>query len=119
MKEASLAVATSSDVSSLEGGETSSDSPLESHEIPIHRSLTLQTFQSHIVYCLKFSQEELPFPFEIEQAQDVISSASSGDLDRERLRLRERVVSIPGRHSIYSEDDDELLIQLKEKDKLP
>jgi hypothetical protein len=28
-------------------------------------------------------------------------------------------VSRPGRHSTYSEDDDELLIRLKEKDKLP
>jgi hypothetical protein len=33
--------------------------------------------------------------------------------------LRERNVSRPSRHSTYSEDDDELLIQLKEKDKLP
>jgi hypothetical protein len=119
VKEASLAMANSSDVSTPETGATSFDSPLESHEIPIRGSLTLQTFQSGIVYCLKFSQEELPFPLEIEQAQDVISCASSGDRDRERLPLRERVVSRPGRHSTYSEDDDELLIQLKEKDKMP
>ena len=33
--------------------------------------------------------------------------------------MQERVVSRPSRHSTYSEDDDELLIQLKEKDKLP
>ncbi|ELR03564.1 hypothetical protein GMDG_06222 [Pseudogymnoascus destructans 20631-21] len=118
-KEASFAMASSSDVSTPKTGATSSDSPLESHEIPIRGSLTLQTFQSGIVYCLKFSQEELPFPLHIEQAQDVISSASSGDRDRERPHLRERVVSRPGRHSTYSEDDDELLIQLKEKDKLP
>ena len=119
VKEASFATANSSYVSTPEIGATSSDSPLESHEIPIRGSLTLQTFQSGIVYCLKFSQEELPFPLEIEQAQDVISSASSGDRDRERPHLQERVVSRPGRHSTYSEDDDELLIQLKEKDKLP
>ena len=119
VKEASLAMANSSDVSPPETGATSSDSPLESHEIPIRGSLTLQTFQSGIVYCLKFSQEELPFPLDIEQAQDVISSASSGDRDRERPHLRERVVSRPGRHSTYSEDDDKLLIQLKEDDKLP
>ncbi|KFY46132.1 hypothetical protein V494_00590 [Pseudogymnoascus sp. VKM F-4513 (FW-928)] len=119
VKEASLAMANSSGISTPETGATSFDSPLESHEIPIHGSLTLQTFQSGIVYCLKFSQEELPFPLEIEQAQDVISCASSGDRDRERLPLRERVASRPGRHSTYSEDDDELLIQLKEKDKLP
>ncbi|KFY31613.1 hypothetical protein V493_00962 [Pseudogymnoascus sp. VKM F-4281 (FW-2241)] len=119
VKEASFAMANSSDVSTPKTGATSSDSPLESHEIPIRGSLTLQTFQSGIVYCLKFSQEELPFPLEIEQAQDVISSASSGDPDRERSHLRERVVSRPGRHSTYSKDDNKLLIQLKEKDKLP
>ncbi|KFY10988.1 hypothetical protein V491_07382 [Pseudogymnoascus sp. VKM F-3775] len=119
VKEASFAMANSSEVSAPKTGATSSDSPLESHEIPIRGSLTLQTFQSGIVYCLKFSQEELPFPLDIEQAQDVISSASSGDRDRERPHLREQVVSRPGRHSTYSEDDDELLIQLKEKDKLP
>jgi hypothetical protein len=119
VKEASLAMANSSDVSSPEAGATSSDFPLESHEILIRGSLTLQTFQSGIVYCLKFSQEELPFPLEIEQAQHVISSASSGDGDRERPPLRERIVSRPGRHSAYSENDDELLIQLKEDDKLP
>ncbi|KFZ18875.1 hypothetical protein V502_03915 [Pseudogymnoascus sp. VKM F-4520 (FW-2644)] len=38
---------------------------------------------------------------------------------RKRPPFRERIVSRPGRHSTYSEDDDELLIQLKEKDKLP
>ncbi|ELR06090.1 hypothetical protein GMDG_07801 [Pseudogymnoascus destructans 20631-21] len=119
VKEASFAMANSSDASTPKTGATSSDSPLESHEIPIRGSLTLQTFQSGIVYCLKFSQEELPFPLDIEQAQNVISSASSGNRDRERPHLRERVVSRPGRHSTYSEDDDELLIQLKEKDKLP
>ncbi|KFY95782.1 hypothetical protein V498_03133 [Pseudogymnoascus sp. VKM F-4517 (FW-2822)] len=119
VKEASFAMANPSEVSTRKTGATSSDSPLESHKIPIRGSLTLQTFQSGIVYCLKFSQEELPFPLDIEQAQDVISSASSGDRDRERPHLRERVVSRPGRHSTYSEDDDELLIQLKEKDKLP
>ena len=118
VKEASFAMANSSKVLTPKTGATSSDSPLESHEIPIRGSLTLQTFQSGIMYCLKFSQEELPFPLDIE-AQDVISSASSGDRDRERPHLRERVVSRPGRHSTYSEDDDELLIQLKEKDKLP
>ncbi|KFY66805.1 hypothetical protein V497_00688 [Pseudogymnoascus sp. VKM F-4516 (FW-969)] len=118
VKEASFAMANSSDVSIPKTGATLSDSPLESHEIPIRGSLTLQTFQSGIVYCLKFSQEELPFPVDIE-AHDVISCASSGDRDRERPPLRERVVSRPGRHSTYSEDDDELLIQLKEKDKLP
>jgi hypothetical protein len=119
VKEAPFTMANSSDVSTPQTGATSSDSPLESHEIPICGSLTLQTFQSGIVYCLQFSQEELPFPLDIEQAQDVISSASSGDRDRERPHLQERVVSRPGRHSTYSEDDDELLIQLKEKDKLP
>ncbi|KFY03012.1 hypothetical protein O988_01734 [Pseudogymnoascus sp. VKM F-3808] len=119
VKEASLAMANSSDISTPETGATLFDSPLESHEIPIRGSLTLQTFQSGIVYWLKFSQEELPFSLEIEHAQDVISSASSGDRDRERLPLREQVVSRPSRYSIYSEDDDELLIWLKEKDKLP
>jgi hypothetical protein len=119
VKEASLAMANSSNVSPLGTGATSSDSPLESHEIPIRGSLTLQTFQSGIVYCLKFSQEELPFLLDIEQAQDALSRASSGDRDRERPHLWERVVSRPGRHSTYSEDDDKLLIQLKEKDKLP
>ncbi|OAF54489.1 hypothetical protein VC83_09001 [Pseudogymnoascus destructans] len=119
VKEASFAMANSSEVSTPKTGATSSDSPLESHEIPIGGSLTLQTFQSGIVYCLKFSQKELPFPLDIEQAQDVISSASSGDRDRERPHLRERVVRRLGRHSTYSENDDQLLIQLKEKDKLP
>ncbi|OAF61263.1 hypothetical protein VC83_01966 [Pseudogymnoascus destructans] len=38
---------------------------------------------------------------------------------RKRPPLRERIVHRPGRHSTYSEDDDELLIQLKEDDKLP
>ncbi|ELR07562.1 hypothetical protein GMDG_08477 [Pseudogymnoascus destructans 20631-21] len=118
VKEAFFATANSSEVSTPKTGATSSDSPLESHEIPIRGSLTLQTFQSGIVYCLKFYQE-LPFPLDIEQAQDVISSASSGDRDRERPHLRERVVSRPGRHSTYSKDDNKLLIQLKEKDKLP
>ena len=80
-KEASLAMASSSDVSSPETGATSFDSLLESHKIPIRGSLTLQAFQLGIVYCLKFSQEELSFPLEIEQTQDVISSASSGDRD--------------------------------------
>ncbi|KFY68573.1 hypothetical protein V496_00988 [Pseudogymnoascus sp. VKM F-4515 (FW-2607)] len=37
---------------------------------------------------------------------------------RKRPPLRERIVSRPGRHSTYSEDDDKLLIQLKEDDKL-
>ncbi|KFY68489.1 hypothetical protein V496_01034 [Pseudogymnoascus sp. VKM F-4515 (FW-2607)] len=37
---------------------------------------------------------------------------------RKRPPLRERIVSRPGRHSTYSEDDNELLIQLKEDDKL-
>ncbi len=119
VKEASLAKANSSDVSSPEAGATLSDSPLESHEIPIRGSLTLQTFQSGIVYCLKFSQEELLFPLEMERVQGVVSSASSGDRDRQQPHLRERVVSRPGRHSTYSEDDDKLLIQLKEKGKLP
>ncbi|KFY66397.1 hypothetical protein V497_00940 [Pseudogymnoascus sp. VKM F-4516 (FW-969)] len=119
VKEASFAMANSSEASTPKTGATSSDSPLESHEIPIRGSLTLQTCQSGIMYCLKFSQEELPFPLDIEQAQDVISSASGSVRDRERPHLRERVVSRPGRHSTYSEDDDELLIQLKEKDKLP
>jgi hypothetical protein len=32
--------------------------------------------------------------------------------------LRERIVSRPSRHSKYAEVDDELLIQLKENDKL-
>jgi hypothetical protein len=117
-KEASLAMANSSDVSTPEGGATSSDSPLESHEIPIRGSLTLQTFQSRIVYCLKFSQEELPFSLEIGQAQS-ISSPSGGVKDTERPTSRKRIGSRPGRHSTYSEDDDELLIQLKEKEKLP
>ncbi|KFZ11416.1 hypothetical protein V501_04796 [Pseudogymnoascus sp. VKM F-4519 (FW-2642)] len=38
---------------------------------------------------------------------------------RKRPPFRERIVSRPGRHSTNSEDDDELLIQLKEDDKLP
>ena len=70
------------------------------------------------MYCLKFSQEELPFSLEIGQAQS-ISSTSSGVKDRERLTSRKRIGSRPGRHSTYSEDDDKLLIRLKEKYKLP
>ena len=36
-----------------------------------------------------------------------------------QLPLRERIVSRPNRHLTYSEEDDELLIQLKEDNKLP
>ncbi|KFY96757.1 hypothetical protein V500_02307 [Pseudogymnoascus sp. VKM F-4518 (FW-2643)] len=38
---------------------------------------------------------------------------------RKRPPLGERIVSRPNRHPTYSEEDDELLIQLKEDDKLP
>ena len=119
MKEASPVTANSFDTSSPETGAMSSDSPLESHEILIRGSLTLQTFQSGIVYCLKCSQGQLPFPLEIGQRPDVITSAFSGDRDGEGPSSQERTLSRHGRNSTYSADDNKLLIQLKEDDKLP
>jgi hypothetical protein len=63
----------------------------------------------------------VPFPLEVEQRQDVTSSAStsSGDIDWERPPLQKRAMSGPARYSTFSEEDDKLLIKLKEEDELP
>ncbi|ELR08858.1 hypothetical protein GMDG_03528 [Pseudogymnoascus destructans 20631-21] len=105
---------------SINGGDHVNDSDTAGSEIQEQRLKRPRRAKSTESSAhMSSSNEELPFPLDIEQAQDVFSSASCGDRDRERPHLRERVVSRPGRHSTYSEDDDELLIQLKEKDKLP
>lgn len=119
--DASFSITNSSNVSSQGTATTLSDSSQESQEIPIRGFLTLKTSQSGILYCLQFSQEVLPFPLEVEQRQAITSSVSrsSDNTDCERPPLRKRAPSRPGRHSTFSQEDDELLIQLKEEDKLP
>ncbi len=123
VKEASFRIIKSSDASSQGPAPSSSYSPLESPEIPVRGFLTFQTSQSGIVYyCFKLSQEELPSSLVVEQRQDVSSSAllsrSSDDGDWKRSPSQERTLSMPGRHSTYSEEDDKLLKELKEDKKL-
>ncbi len=119
-KDASFSITNSSDVSSQGTATILSDSSQESQEIPIRGFLTLKTSQSGTLYCLQFSQEMLPFPLEVEQRQDVTSSAStsSGDIDWERPSLRKRGMTGRGRNLPFSQVDKELLIQLKEEDQL-
>jgi hypothetical protein len=48
----------------------------ESEEIAVYGYLILKTLQSKVLYCLTFSQESLPRPFERGQQQDVFVDQS-------------------------------------------
>ncbi|KFY97716.1 hypothetical protein V500_01950, partial [Pseudogymnoascus sp. VKM F-4518 (FW-2643)] len=111
-------------------------------EYPLQGFLKCVRIGRETTYNLEFRLLDLPDSFRPSIGLHISNSTSSGEsvggsahpqvcashakrsrpaLQKQRKRppLRERIVSRPGRHSTYSEDDDELLIQLKEDDKLP
>ncbi|KFY28425.1 hypothetical protein V493_02941 [Pseudogymnoascus sp. VKM F-4281 (FW-2241)] len=111
-------------------------------EYPLRGFLKCVRIGRETTYNLEFRLLDLPDSFRPSIGLHISNSTSSGEsvggsthpgvcashakrsrpaLQKQRKRppLRERVVSRPDRHPTYSEDDDELLIQLKEDDKLP
>ncbi|XMA19876.1 hypothetical protein WAI453_012667 [Rhynchosporium graminicola] len=103
------------DVSYQAAVATSSVSMQGSEKIPIHGHLTLKTIDSKVVYCLTFSQDDLPEPSGTSQRQGIPRSVptSRDRRDSKRLPVQERAISRPARNSRFSDDDDELLRQLK------
>ena len=111
-------------------------------EYPLQGFLKCVRIGRETTYNLEFRLLDLPDSFRPSIGLHISNSTSSGEsvggsahsrvcashakrsrpaLQKQRKRppLQERIVSRPGRHSTYSEDDDELLIQLKEDNKLP
>ncbi|OBT68004.1 hypothetical protein VE03_01524 [Pseudogymnoascus sp. 23342-1-I1] len=110
-------------------------------EYPLQGFLKCVRIGRETTYNLEFRLLDLPDSFKPSIGLHMSNSTSSGEAvggsahsrvcahpkrsppavqkQRKRPPLRERIVSRPGRQSTYSAADDELLIQLKEDDKLP
>ena len=76
---------------------------LQSEEILIYRVLTLQTFESKVIYCLKFSQGLL-----LEPGRERLNS--------ERSCLEDWTLSGANKKVKFSDEDNVLLLKLKGED---
>jgi hypothetical protein len=92
-----------------------------SEEIPICRFFTLKTFESKIVYCFTFSQEQSPCAPKAARRQRVIRNDFKGgyDLDAIQSPPPESALRRTGKHSPFSPEEDALLLKLKEERDLP